>query len=345
MPKLRFAQAGVSALHANMYRDTLGLLADEIELVGFYDPDPEAVRPNLGPVHADLPFYNSVPALIAGTRPDAVLVSAHSSEMPALMTQVAEAGVHLWAEKPAAAHSRQLVPVAEALARNNLHFSCGYSWRFHPITQLIKETYDAGLLGKPYSIEFRFLTSSIKQRDPQNWLFDPALSGGGILNWLGCHWFDLMRYITGSEVAKVAAIEANVSGDAPAVEDAATVSLQFTNGMIGSLHTGYFTSGDGEVGMGLRGATGWAKWDVAEHRCAIKSTHPAWTSAPVRTFDLPPAPFPGYGADGLALIKAFAAAIRGEGSSRYTIDDMIKALQIIEAAHESARTGRTVTLA
>ena len=35
MKKLRFAQAGVSLMHANMYRDTLMLLPDEIELVGF----------------------------------------------------------------------------------------------------------------------------------------------------------------------------------------------------------------------------------------------------------------------------------------------------------------------
>ena len=48
--------------------------------------------------------------------------------------------------------------------------------------------------------------------------------------------------------------------------------------------------------------------------------------------------------DNLALIKAFAAAIRGEGQSGYTIDDAIKSLQIIEAAHEAARTGQTVVL-
>ena len=38
--KLRFAQAGVSAIHANMYRETLLLLPDEIELVGFYERKP-----------------------------------------------------------------------------------------------------------------------------------------------------------------------------------------------------------------------------------------------------------------------------------------------------------------
>jgi predicted dehydrogenase len=342
--RLRFAQAGVSAIHANMYRETLGLLADEIELVGFYDPDPAAVRPNIKAPFADVPFYDSLPALLEQARPDAVLVSTYCRDMPDWMRRVAEAGVHLWAEKPFAVHSSQLAPVAEALARNNLAFSCGYSWRFHPITRLIKETYDAGLLGKPYSIEFRYLSNSVRRRGPQHWMFDPALSGGGILNWEGCHWFDLMRFITGSEFSKVAAIEANVGGEPIAVEDAAAVALQFANGMIGSMHTGFFTSGDGETSIGLRGSLGWVKWEVGDHRCTIKSTHPDWATAPVRTFDIPSAPVPGYGPEGLALMRAFVAAIRGEGASGYTIDDAIRSLQIIEGSHESARTGRAITL-
>jgi predicted dehydrogenase len=44
------------------------------------------------------------------------------------------------------------------------------------------------------------------------------------------------------------------------------------------------------------------------------------------------------------LIKAFAAAIRGEGQSGFTVDDAIKSLQIIEAAHESAHTSQAVLL-
>jgi predicted dehydrogenase len=344
MTKLRFAQAGVSAIHANMYRETLGLLADDIELVGFYDPDPDAVRPNIKPPFTDVPFYDSVADLLERARPDAVLVSTYCRDMPDWMRQVAEAGVHLWAEKPFAVHSSQLAPVAEALARNNLAFSCGYSWRFHPISNLIKETYDAGLLGKPYSIEFRYLAGHLRYRNPQHWMFDPALAGGGILNWEGCHWFDLMRYITSSEITRVAAIEAKVSGEQLAIEDAAAVSLQFANGMIGSLHTGFFMPGDSEISIGLRGSLGWAKWEVAEERCTIKSTHPAWATAPVRTFGIPKASVPGYGPEGLALIKAFAAAIRGEGSSGYTIDDAIRSLQIIEAAHQAACTGQAVEL-
>lgn len=344
MRKIRFAQAGVSMIHANMYRDTLMLLPDDLELVGFYDPDPESVRKNLKPEVQQVPFYPTLAALLAEAKPEAVMVSTYLKEMPNWMLQVAEAGVHVWGEKPFAVHSSQLAPVAEAINRNKLHFSCGYSWRFHPISQLIKETYDAGLLGKPYSIEIRFLTSSITRRNPNTWYFKRAESGGGILNWLGCHWLDLMRFLTSSEVSKVSAIEANVGGHNVDVEDAAAVSMQFANGMIGSLHAGYFTSGDGEISIGMRGSDGWAKWEFDSNGVTIKSTHPAWASAPQRQFDIPSANVGGYGAEGRAQIKAFAAAIRGEGHSGYVIEDAIKSLQIIEAAHESARSGKTITV-
>ena len=344
MRKLRFAQAGVSLTHANMYRDTLMLLSDEIELVGFYDPDPDAVQPNLKADVEHVPFYTSLDDLISKARPEAVMVSAYPNIMPDWLLQIAEAGVHIWAEKPVACHSSQLAPVAAAIAKNELHFSTGYSWRFHPISRLINSTYADGLLGQPYSIDMRFSTSSVKRRDPTSWVFQREISGGGILNWLGCHWFDLMRFITGSEVTKVSAIEANVGGEAIDIEDAATVSMQFDNGMIGSLHAGYFTSGGGDTSFGLYGSQGWAKWAIADESCTIKSDHPEWAEAPERAFSFPSAKYPGYGAEGRALVKAFAAAIRGEGISGYTVDDAIQTLRIIETAHESAESGRTITL-
>jgi len=335
-------------IHANAYRDTLMLLSDEIELVGFYDPNPDAVRPNLKPDAQQIPFYNTLEELLDQADLDAVMVSTYLRDMPDWMLQVAEAGVHLWADKPFAVHSSKLLPVAEAVERNNLQFSCGYSWRFHPMINQMKSAYDSGLLGNPYSIDIRFITTSITRRNPDTWYFKKAEAGGGILNWLGCHWIDLMRYLTGSEVTKVSALEANVSGAPIDVEDAASVSFQFANGMIGTLHTGYYTAGDNELSIGLRGSEGWSKWELGDDTCTIKSTHPDWAGAPLRRFSMTSPTVPGYGAEGRALIKAFAASMRTPnapaGSSGYRVADAIKSLQIIEAAHESAAHGRTVTL-
>ena len=227
----------------------------------------------------------------------------------------------------------------------DLHFSCGYTWRFNPIARLINQ--DMGLRSARQALLDRIPVPDIQRRQARS--RKPGTSaaqnaGGGILNFLGCHWFDLMRYLTGAEVARVAAIEANVGGHDIDVEDAAAVSLAFDNGMIGSLHAGYFTSGDGEISIGLRGSDGWIKWEVDEGRCTIKSEHPDWSGAPVRRFDFPSAQVPGYGPEGRASIQAFAAAIRGEGSSGYKVEEIITSLKIIEAAHESAAQGRTVTL-
>lgn len=346
MSKVRIAQVGVSAIHAPMYRASLVHLAEECEIVGFWDPEPDQsiIRAALGSDFAGTPVYGSLAELLAESKPDAVLISGTMAEMPGWMEEAAKAGVHIWAEKPFAVHSSQLAPVKAAIEANKLHFSCGYSWRFEPLSQMIKETIDDGLLGKPYGFDIRFLTSSVASRNPEHWMFDPAQSGGGILNWLGCHWLDLMRFLSGSEVVKVSAIEANVSGEPVSIEDGAAVSMQFANGMIGSLYAGYFLPTGNLATIGINGATGSVNWNIANNFATVFSTDPAWQTAPTRTFSVEKATAPGYGAAGAALLRAFFGAIRGEGASGYTIDDAIASLRIIEAAHESSKTGRAVTI-
>lgn len=346
MKKLRFAQIGVTEIHASMYRDSLVYLGDDVEIVGFWDPNPESetVRAKIKPDVAHVPFYATIEELLEKAQPDAVMVSGYCRDMPGWMEIAAKAGVHVWAEKPFAAHSSQLLPVKQAIEANNLAFSCGYSWRFEPLSLQIKQVYDAGLFGKPYGVDARFFTGSVAARDPKAWPFDPALSGGGILNWLGCHWIDLMRFWTGSEIVQVSAIEANVSGAKIAVEDGASVAFRFANGMLGNLYIGNFLPSGNQATLGLNGETGAMTWNIREDFCTIMSSHRDWESAPTRTFTMPKAQLPGYGAAGARLLRAFFGAIRGEGPSGYTIDDAINSLRVIEAAHESSRTGQAVKL-
>jgi len=345
--KVRIAQIGVAAIHASMYRDTLVFLGDDVEIVGFWDPEPtsETVLARIKPDVAHVPFYDSIEEMLGETNPDAVLISGYCRDMPGWMEIAASAGVHIWAEKPFAVHSDQLLPVKEAIERNNLAFSCGYSWRFEPLSQTVRNAVESGLLGKPYGVNASFFTSSVLARDPNHWMFDPTLSGGGILNWLGCHWIDLMRFWSGAEVVSVSAIEANVSGSPIAVEDGASVALRFDNGMIGNLYVGNFLPSGNQAMLGLNGSTGSVTWDIENDHCTIVSTHPDWEASPKRTFTMPGSNLPGYGGAGTRLMRAFIDATRGEGSSGYTIDDAIASLKIIEAAHESSKTGQTVSLA
>ncbi len=135
-----------------------------------------------------------------------------------------------------------------------------------------------------------------------------------------------------------------MSGVPVEVEDAALVSLTFANGMIGSLSIGNLLPTGSENTFRLFGSQGSVSWAPVDERCTVVSTHPAWEAAPRRVFEIPRAKLPGYGGAGAALLRAFFGAIRGEGPSGFVIDDAITSLRIIEAAHESARTGRIVRL-
>ena len=54
-----------------------------------------------------------------------------------------------------------------------------------------------GRFGKLISIEIGQFTSDVARRGPDHYLFDPEQSGRGFFNWLGCHWLDLVPYLTG----------------------------------------------------------------------------------------------------------------------------------------------------
>lgn len=179
---------------------------------------------------------------------------------------------------------------------------------------------------------------------PRHFLFSRARSGGGILHWLGCHWLDLLRYVTGLEVADVSALLDTRAGDAIDVEDTAVVALRLANGALGSLHAAY-SSGPGDLFFGVRGSLGWARWEQSRPEITVRSEHPSWSAAPERTITFTLPAVGGYGgAAGLASLGRFIASFRGEALPMFDVADARRVLEILDAAHRSAATGRLVPI-
>ncbi len=345
MEKVRLAMIGIDYPHAR-YRDTLLSIPDEVEVVAFFDPNPEHARTLLHPAQRDLPIYDDLTALIRDHHPEAAMVFLPNNVRPAVLTELAEAGVHLFGEKPVAGSSAALDATAEAIARNGVTFYPGYQWRRHPLVQTIKEIVDRGLLGELTLIEFRYVTSSVTLRDPNHYLFSKEQAGGGFLNWLACHWFDLARYITSHEVASVIAFTDNLSGEAIDVESVAAVALRFDNGMLGTLNCGYVQPRQADDAyLGLRGTLGWVNWPLFTMEASVTSTHPDWAPAATRKLSYTVDPVEGYGGGiGIAIIRHWISAFRNGTPPLATIDDAIRTLAIIDAAYESSATGRRVDL-
>ena len=146
---------------------------------------------------------------------------------------------HVLCEKPVGRTAADLAPALRALVEHRRGFCVYYTWRRHPVILKLRELVRDGALGRLTSVELRMVTTQVALRDPSHWLFKREVSGGGILSWLGCHWLDATRFVTGQEFETVAALAGTLGGEAIDVEDVAAVSFRLTGGALGTLHAGY----------------------------------------------------------------------------------------------------------
>jgi predicted dehydrogenase len=309
------------------------------------------VRPLIPSSLQDVPLYGDLDTLLAQERPEAVLIALANDVTPEAIVRAAESGAHVYAEKPCARTAGEFLPALEAMRKAGVQFATGYLRRSSPVGQAIKDMVDEGLLGRLVSIEARWITTSVTVRDPAHYYFSRERSGGGILHWLGCHWLDLMRWVSSAEVVEVAAILDTLSGEAIGVEDAVALVLRYSNGwtqpggMVGSLHCAYVTDrATDQLFFGLRGTLGWVEWQKSGPDLVAHSAHPAWATAPTRVLRFEPEPVGGYGgAQGISTLRRFIASFREGVCPAFVAEDALRILEVLDAAHASAASGRRVS--
>ncbi len=355
MEKVRAALFGVTHPHSRAHLRTLQL-SSMVSGIVLYDEDAEAleqVRSEAGEkvegVYSDLNSLLEKEEIL-------VSVACFRNDLNSdLCLRLIEAGVHVISEKPIAACADDVERVVRASAEAGIKLGVMYQNRYHPVSREARRLVQEGAIGRVTSCEARIVTSQVKFRDPAHWLFSREMAGGGILSWLGCHYIDLLPYVLGDEVAAVSAMVDTLSGEAIDVEDVASVSFKFRSGVIGGLQAGYqlALSGSGYSGasydtyVGFRGTEGRVYWRPVDSppRLYVESAHPAWKSAPMRTFEYTLPALAAYGGVyGLSFLEDFIGAAQGEGEPPAAGEDALKVARIVEAAYASSETGRRVEL-
>ncbi|MFL5800730.1 MAG: Gfo/Idh/MocA family oxidoreductase, partial [Roseiflexaceae bacterium] len=80
-------------------------------------------------------------------------------------------------------------------------------------------------------------------------------------------------------------------------------------------------------------------------RLHVESTDPAWAAAPTRALDFTLAESPAYGGKhGEAFVRDFIQACLGHITLPASGRDALQVAQIVDAAYESSREGRRVTV-
>ncbi|SDX04661.1 Gfo/Idh/MocA family protein [Paenibacillus sp. CF384] len=185
-----------------------------------------------------VPFFANLDELLARTDIDAVVVDAPTNMHRDVMVKAARAGKHIFTEKVVAATLREVNEIKAAVREAGVKFTVSMFRLNERYTPTIKGLIDQGLFGQLTQVRVR----NAHNGTTGNWLPDhfynlEQCQGGALID-LGCHPVYLTRYLLGLPQSVTASF-GYVTGKE--VEDNATVTLQYENGAVGILETGYLT--------------------------------------------------------------------------------------------------------
>ncbi|GGW10348.1 oxidoreductase [Streptomyces capoamus] len=290
---------------------------------------------------------------------------------------MAEAGKHLWIEKPVGLTAGDARAVADAVAGAGVQGAVGFNYRNAPAVETARELIASGELGTVTHVRIRFFSDYAAHPDTAlTWRYERERGGSGVLGDLASHGVDLARFLLGDIAALTADTAVFVperarpsgatAGHAPAAggepgpvenEDYAGCLLRFASGARGVLEACRVSVGEqNSYGFEVHGTRGAVFWDFRRMNELRVSRGSAYQDQPVSTVYVGPgagefAAFqPGaanaMGYDDLKVIEAyrFVRSIAEGTPYGTTLADAVYSATALDAMAESARSGRWVSL-
>ncbi len=293
--------------------------------------------------------YSSASKMLARVKPKMALVSMEPVKSPVAIDAALEAGCHVLTEKPACVRVEDFETLVRKAQSKHLEVMLALANRPHEPVQEARQIVKRGLLGKLYGISMHLVADQARlTRDDyqKSWRCSKARAGGGHLAWLGIHWLDMAMYVTGLNVEQVSGFINVVGGQPIDVEDSASLSLQFSHGVLGTLLSGFYLDLTFKENiqryhsqMQIWGEHGWL-------RLATFEDEPLqWYST--RAASKPAVQELKYAAGQRSYQPFVRAAVRasvGLEEPPITSEECLHVLKVIFAAYKAAETGITQKL-
>ncbi|MBC7221316.1 inositol 2-dehydrogenase [Candidatus Bipolaricaulota bacterium] len=179
----------------------------------------------LGIPHA----YTEPDPILTDPAVDAVFICTSTDTHASLIVAAAEAGKHVFCEKPIALDLPTIARALDAVRRAGVKLQIGFNRRFDPNFARLREEIARGAIGRLHLLR---ITSRDPEPPPPEYI---AVSGGIFLD-MTIHDFDMARFLAGEEPTEVYAtgsvlVDKRIGeqGDV----DTAVVTLRFASGAIG----------------------------------------------------------------------------------------------------------------
>jgi len=130
--------------------------------------------------------YTEHSSILEDPEIDAVLICSSTDTHARIIEQAAEAGKHIFCEKPIALELQAIDRVLRAVGRAGVILQVGFQRRFDPSFRHVQELVSQGAIGRPHILR-------ITSRDPEPPLLDYIKVSGGIFLDMTIHDFDMAR--------------------------------------------------------------------------------------------------------------------------------------------------------
>jgi UDP-N-acetylglucosamine 3-dehydrogenase len=187
-PALRGAVLGLGMIgrhHARLLQSS-----SRVEFEGAVDPDGD----RFGAVHDPGLVFADIAALLAAGPLDFAVVAVPTEEHLAAVRELVAAGVHVLVEKPLAASSDEARELIAAVGEAGVRAAVGHVERFNPALLELRRRAQEGQVGEVFLI-------ATERVGP----FPDRVRDVGVVKDLATHDLDLVRWLGGAPVARLAA--------------------------------------------------------------------------------------------------------------------------------------------
>jgi len=261
---------------------------------------------------------------------DVVYVVLPPSMHEEYVVRAANAGKHVWCEKPMAVTAQECKRMIEACQKNKRSLAIGYRLQHEPNTKEYRRIVQQKLLGNVKQVD---CAAGYRENRTDHWKQKKEM-GGGVMYDMGVYAIQGARLGTGMEPTSI--ISAVTSTTRPEIyknglAETATATLQFPGGVIANIKTSF---GENINFLNIACEKGDIKMEPYSAYAGVKGTSPLGViNFP---FDVPWEQANQMDDDAMSIMQGKPMQVPGE--------EGLRDIRIVQAILESASSGKSVAL-
>lgn len=284
---------------------------------------------------------SSYEELLADDEVEAVLVTTPNPAHADTIIKAAEAGKHVWVEKPIAHTVADALRIREAVEKSGVTFAVGHSARMLGASRKMKEMIDNGDLGEVTLVEANWSNERALELTPDNYRYYAKNTPGGPTIQLLVHHFDTLQFLIGP-VSEVRGFIRRLHTTAE-VDDVAAIVTEFEGGQLGYFGSSWVSPGIYWINIygskaNLYHELNFSYWKDPEVDNYTTLYYHAHGTEERVAVDVPTRDMFRY------ELEDFADAVRDGQAPEVGWEQAARALAVVEAAVKSSTEGRPVRI-